>query len=769
MTSLFDLQTSCLFMITLLFNMLSNTADDHPAAGEETVSEVDEPPDDRRLAASKPAAGDSDQTIYTKAKQAIPDAKKESLLTRALLSSPDLSPVEQSHMVPLSGRLNGAGTSHDRGHHSALSTAELTSDGGTTTRSHTPSPPHPNQVARLPPTGAPHEQKQPQPKVPGQPLESELEANLGRKRCIKFACGRKSSLGDESKAMSDPMKDTKTEQPQTNKRRPALTFVCPAPPRTPGSDDNKAAEQQPAGRRPSTPAGGSATSAARGIPKATTDITPSSHPNLPSQKSSKSANVAVGGLGDFQPSEVTRFHEFGSSMEEEEDWVSEATQHKPKITLSDCMRKENAIRKLGEEVEAEVKQDEDEDGGDAEEEHDNDDDDDDDDDGVFENEDDDADEVETLHYDLSDDGNESDNEAGFASDDDSDDGSVSSFWTPAMATAATSVDQTISVQQSPRRRPSNSSLELEDQDATLAKRKQSAVPSTNVEKSRSGTPNLPDSTDFVCGTLDEDRPLEAAYKSCMEKRRRSKFVTLPQDIDPSFPTSDLDDDEDDDDDDDDDNDNAAADASKSRVQETLDTFEFRGRQKGGSTRTSPNQSPGNRQPTPPPPRKVHGRSPRRLRSPPPTTARHKSPPPPQQHRRPSGQIAHAVRPTGINISGLAQRHARIRTGSLPRTPNPFFARQDQSRRPSRVPANKAAADGIHTRGAVDIVAGLEKKRQKRKEKFWRQHCRKVAKEQQERKPLSGRGAERMKELGLEVAERFRAYGFGQEAQLVLSI
>jgi len=75
----------------------------------------------------------------------------------------------------------------------------------------------------------------------------------------------------------------------------------------------------------------------------------------------------------------------------------------------------------------------------------------------------------------------------------------------------------------------------------------------------------------------------------------------------------------------------------------------------------------------------------------------------------------------------------------------------------------------HVRGAVDIVIGLEKKRQKRKEKFWRQHCRKAAKEHAERKPAPGRGVERMKELGLECAERTKAYGLGQPAQLVISL
>jgi len=133
----------------------------------------------------------------------------------------------------------------------------------------------------------------------------------------------------------------------------------------------------------------------------------------------------------------------------------------------------------------------------------------------------------------------------------------------------------------------------------------------------------------------------------------------------------------------------------------------------------------------------------------------------------------ALHPTGINITGLAQRPNRTRrTNSLPRTPNPFFAHLERSGHSSAgiSPAHDHFRDrDIHTRGAIDIVEGLEKKRQKRKEKFWRQHCRKAAKEQLERKPVPGKGAERMKELGLEVAERFRAYGIAQDKQLVLSI
>jgi hypothetical protein len=61
-------------------------------------------------------------------------------------------------------------------------------------------------------------------------------------------------------------------------------------------------------------------------------------------------------------------------------------------------------------------------------------------------------------------------------------------------------------------------------------------------------------------------------------------------------------------------------------------------------------------------------------------------------------------------------------------------------------------DDIHIRGAIDIVKGLEKKRLRRKEKFDRNYCKRARRGQiPERKAVPGRGAERMKELGLLMA------------------
>ncbi|KAK9486436.1 hypothetical protein V1527DRAFT_423051 [Lipomyces starkeyi] len=55
---------------------------------------------------------------------------------------------------------------------------------------------------------------------------------------------------------------------------------------------------------------------------------------------------------------------------------------------------------------------------------------------------------------------------------------------------------------------------------------------------------IPDSSDFVCGTFDEDRPIEVAYYSALEERARYNHKPCPQDIDPSFP-EDVDEDSDD--------------------------------------------------------------------------------------------------------------------------------------------------------------------------------------------------------------------------------
>ena len=100
----------------------------------------------------------------------------------------------------------------------------------------------------------------------------------------------------------------------------------------------------------------------------------------------------------------------------------------------------------------------------------------------------------------------------------------------------------------------------------------------------------------------------------------------------------------------------------------------------------------------------------------------------------------------ITFAPLASRPGLTHTKSLPRTPNPF-CRQYRASRIAAANGNEGndPADG-HLRGAIDIKKGLESKRQRRKEK----HCLK-AKDKIERRPLPGKGAERMRELGLLMA------------------
>lgn len=706
-----------------LWKMLLSSHHSKPTDETNEVPEdMDEPPDHRFL--DHPAAMD-DGIVYVKNPTHFTE-KKESLLTRALKSSPDLSPTDH----PTSPHEQTFYRSYPCANISGVSTADLTSDGGLTSPSlsHTSSPPLPSRMTSRPPLATTSGKESGTGNG-----ESAIEANLGRKRCISFACGRKAE--DQKPPAPTPRAEppAKNDEPKPElKRKTTLTFVCPA--RDPETKRERSPTQGCSIR--SRPRGSPAPFARKASPEKKTPspiVIPQEHKPAPQELKVPEPHrgVPTKGLGKFEDSEATRFHEFGSSFEEDAEWVNQDCHYKEKITLNDCMKKENAIRKLAQEAEEEASDEEDDD------------------------EDNDADS--TLHDFSSDedDGNESDNEAGFADSDESDEGSEYEFWAPASTTAATSPLEP------PRftRRDSAMSFDSMNDDHQRANwppalgEKNTGRP-IKIPRLRPGTPDLPDSTDFVCGTLDEDRPLEAAYKSCLEQRRLSKQVVIPQDIDPSFPTSDMDEDDDGEDED-------------VKDSEILDEAP-RGRSGGEqSRRASPHPSP--KRMVSPPPSRRHGKaSPKRLRS----------PPPPIKLRTPETKQAVIAGPPvrhGLNISELVQRPAMTRTKSLPRTPNPFFTAEHSRRWPGILSAqsfDERDAPRIreaHTRGPVDIVEGLERKRQKRKEKFWRQHCRKAAKEQIQRRPVPGRGAERMKELGLEVAERTRAFGVGEGSQLVLSV
>jgi len=87
------------------------------------------------------------------------------------------------------------------------------------------------------------------------------------------------------------------------------------------------------------------------------------------------------------------------------------------------------------------------------------------------------------------------------------------------------------------------------------------------------------------------------------------------------------------------------------------------------------------------------------------------------------------------------------TKSLPRGPF-LFPNLKPVRRSRASTANKET----HVRGAIDIVKGLEQKRQRRKEKFYQKYCNRARKEKaQVRRPPAGQGAVRMREVGLIMA------------------
>lgn len=711
--------------------MLLSHSSNMPANKDSGMADgADEPPDEHFLHGSSISVDEG--LVYVKSPTAA--NQKESLLTRALKTSPDLIPSDRR-------------PSHDNTFYhpypyhnvSGISTAELTSDGGLTSPSlsNTSSPPLPSTLAKKQPLN--------NDKASG-PDASEfaVEANLGRKRCISFACGRKL---EQPKQQQEPQQDKQPATEGTNpeptptepvKRKSALTFVCPGRNSETKRDRCLSATSGPRARLRGSPAPISRQPATES--EATQPASVAKDQKAGEQNESR--GVPTSGLGQFEDSEATRFHEFASSVDEDDEWVKKAVDYAGKITMSDCMKKEIAIRKLGEEAEEEALDEEAEEENDMVEEDENDEEEDDDDEDA-------ADDGSTIH-DFSDDGNESDNEAGFASDDS--DASDNEFWAPLTTTTAAS-PQTIYTKRVDRRN-SNTSYESGND----GRQRWIPVPVRNrttlkAQKIRPDTPDLPDSTDFVCGTLDEDRPLEAAYKSRMEQRRKSKQITIPQDIDPSFPTSDPEDINDADDD------------IEETVVPAMNDDSARGRAAEQMQKSSPRHSP-KRIMSPPPRRQGHS-PPKRCRSPPPPVKFRT----PNFGGRPKAEVAD-FSPHDLNISELVQRRPPIpRTKSLPRTPNPFFISLKEShQRLGLSPLGESLEmRDLHTRGPIDIVEGLEKKRQKRKEKFWRQHCRKAAKEQMGRRPAPGRGAKRMKELGLEVAERCRAYGVGQDVQLVLSV
>ncbi|KAL8724003.1 MAG: hypothetical protein Q9166_008181 [cf. Caloplaca sp. 2 TL-2023] len=745
-----------------------NRANSRPSISEdETLAELDEPPDDLiHFARAPPFKSSSIANKHPIMSSVAPHARKASLLTQALLTSEDLTPNSDAE-APL-----------------LTSDADLTSPA----RTNSPSPPLPATRSSGPVSIPPHSliasetRARPKNAIVTPVTEAtesspatDLEAGLGRKRCIKFACGRQAAPRPEAlQANKTPsLNERGTEAKIPTKRPCMLKFVCPTkaltrPPENRQSSvdvskNDQAETSSSAVGQPSTSDSQSwqhrdSVSTIRESPS--TNQTRSSHAHY-AQKPPVLNNL------DLEGSEATRFHEFAGPYNGEDEWINEQTAYRKKITVNDTLQKENAIRKLGEEAEEEALEEED-----AEEEEEQ----------TYPE----LDEmIDGLSSDdaLSDAGNETDDEEGFAaSDNESELGSDYQFWTPGVTTAATSADHLEHIRPSAPRTASDSSIEsmirIKDGGTVAAPqaRRVRKAPRTQPLKMRPGTPDLPDSTDFVCGTLDEDRPLEAAYMSCLEERRRSKRRIIPQDIDPSFPSSDLENDKDDR-------------TNSTSMQASDEPLWVMGQPDNSDEEYAPfRRKPLSRRKTRSP-----MSSPKRLRSPPPQkrSVVHRSPPPPavarpttstgsssmssslsqgslqpaQQKPCMSSPARRKVRE--LVIPNMSPRPRLRHTASLPRTPNPFWAPcHHGSRLTSAAASPKNKVPDMRSRGPIDIVMGLEKKRQRRKEKCCRQNCRNGAKDK-ERRCQPGEGAERMRELGLEMAGKSKSYL--PTAQLMLSI
>jgi hypothetical protein len=715
---------------------------------EDIVADGDEPPEFGRT--PRPATLKlqfSSSTSFAKSRPRCDP--QESLLTTALQADSNSgSPTdENSDRSPMRGMSTVSTWSNN-----SVTTADLTSDGGFTSpvsRTSTPSPPPPSSFHRMMPLFNKKPFEQPISIVPQgddviSPLhkpqvqpggEQNVEAALGRKRCIMFACGKKE---EKKPAVEAPKPEPSTQPQEPLKRVCTIKFACPS------KVSSDATSQPPKPRtRMVSPA-----PAARRIPpspkpKAHRDSDSTVRNNSPVSvrkppMSDRTRRLSLN--SDLARCEAYRFHEFASSEEEVDEWTQVSTCHRNRLTVSDTLKVENGLRQLGEEVEEEAlaEEDDEDDVDEADE-----------DDDLNVEGDDDSDNF----SDATDEGFQTDDENGFAvSDDESDAGSDYNWWAPGASTAATSVEHLEQLRLRSTRTASESSVgSLDSRPAfdfpnkSHPRRKRSRP--VNI---RAPSPELPDSTDFVCGTLDEDRPLEEAYMSTLERRRAAKHKPTPQDIDPTFPTSDpelLDDEEDE------------VSEVENLVSESDNYFmlhgrmdhidgDTRGRRKEAPKKRSPAQSPKRlRSPPPakrtmhrsPPPRKLFGASPnpKRLHSPPPPM-RLRSPPP--TRRCSTNPIAIRQRSEmAIRFGGLAERPALITSASVPRTPlapgpNPLEY-NDEEVGPNEMPVRRA----------IDIQVGLEKRKQRRKDQLYRKQHRKPAKE---KRPAPGRGAERMREMGL---------------------
>jgi hypothetical protein len=712
----------------------TNSANVEPSVEEDSGAETDEPPE-----LSMPISLISAHFQRTPIRRG--SEHHESLLTKALQSQ---SEEDESEAHPQSRRRRSVASNT-----SFASTADLTCATAITTPARTSSP-----SPRLPSVGfAPATTVTARDALQNRGPDV---STLAKKRCISFACAAKPK-SDEKTAMPPPPRPTRAEaNVEGAVKKRAIKFACPSQPQ-------KAKDAQQLDTRPRTPV-------PRGTPNASKDSSnldkarssstvrafrsPTSRRTPGSPMAVRKKGWITAGAGEME-SDCVRFHEFASGESVVDDWIRrDRASLQPKLTVDDTLKKENAIRKLGKEAEeeAELEDEIDEEEDEEVDEADliDDDDDEDDESGSRDEEDDDSDDqdeddeddegqgdadTELAWASEASDGYKTDNEIGFAESDDDDDDLV--LWTTRIghyASLSGALSMTRRLSQGEKSDSSTSS----GQKSSQSRKKRSK---TRPVPFRSETPELPDSTDFVCGTLDEDKPLEEAYITCVEARRRDRQQLIPQDIDPSFPTSEPEDEGDE--------------LYRKGYGESEDhpllhgeledldhDRDRRGRKKKGSV-PSPKRCrspPPKRRPSPAP--KARGRSPRKpfdQRSP-----RLLTPMPLAAPQTPVISPLHESE--AVVFKSLAFRPGLTHTKSLPK-------------RSGMLPHLKArksktgtATRDTHVRGAIDIVKGLEQKRLRRKEKYNQKYYNRARKEKAHpKRPPPGQGASRMRELGLIMA------------------
>jgi hypothetical protein len=606
-----------------------------------------------------------------------------SLLTRMMTMSESESFDDEDYVFSEANRTQSSASTYSRG--SVTSGCEMMSDGHVSPYHSPPSQPMAAKSLAFPSKATIDPSVEKHDFICDAPASAAVKQPAPSKRCISFACGAEDVPHAREGAQAP--RSEKNQEPA--KRACALKFLCPTRP----SRDINAPKQRTRLASPPPPAKSEAAPPAkpkahRGSDATVQNGSPATVRKVPVslRKHRDSAS------SDISRTEATRFHEFASSDEQKDDWTQESSCFQRRLTIDDTLAIENDLRKLAREVE-----DEDEDDEEDEEEE--------------EEVDEEEDEEEDDKVSVGSSGYESD--TGFHSDDeqasDNENGeSDDEWWAPGRSAAGEHAEH---IRPSMQRRDSVSTTASDAPFPGInAKGKRRTRP-VDVQR----PPELPDSTDFVCGTLDEDKPLEQAYLNHLVQRRAAKHRVVPQDIDPTFPTSDPEMSDENEDDDEGDH--------QLFLHGQMDLNEEEAHE-------PPSLVPRKRSPT---------GSPKRLRSPPPAkrVSIHRSPPPPTNRRARSPAPAMFER---LRISSSVPRDHHLKSQGPRDIAKPPLLEMDEEEDNENTPRVN--------RGAIAIVMGLERRRDRRRERLYDRHCRAKAKGGRDKPVAKGRGAERMRDLGV---------------------